>query len=291
LRGRFAARQHVNDQGGGGRVVAHGGHLLIPFNQGRPQGGFQHLRLGHRIVRLGHAVRDRMAGEFLALFGRQLADAMSHATADGNLFEDRPVSETEFEAFHSGRWSCCINLATFQVKPAKIAKKRGHSRSNVRFYLNNWQNSHENIPLLPGGLGRLTLTIGSNQFLFPMIRRDLGRISRNQQRSLPNRPWSVADQGRFRKNLPRLAAKDQGFPAKQCQSAGFLRVSAANDGNKNGLLSKSAGNLGLFLDEQTKETVIFTVRLSRDLAGDATCATASACGWSLLAGCRRRNRE
>jgi len=95
------ASGHGGDAGGGaGRAVAHGAHLRVPFDQCRPQGGLQHFHLRICVDRLGDLGGDGKLRNLLGMFGGQLADAVGHASANGDLFENRLVSEAEFEAFH-----------------------------------------------------------------------------------------------------------------------------------------------------------------------------------------------
>ena len=70
--------------------------------------------------------------------------------------------------------------------------------------------------------------------------------------------------------VPRFAAKQRRFPAKQPKSAGLLRMSHGTYGNIIRLLSISGGNLGLFSTKKIQKTVILAVHANRGFAGEAT---------------------
>jgi hypothetical protein len=52
------------------------------------------------VGRLGDLGGDGKLRNLFGMFGGQLADAVGHSSANGYLFENRLVSEAEFEAFH-----------------------------------------------------------------------------------------------------------------------------------------------------------------------------------------------
>jgi len=95
--------------------------------------------------RLGHTVRHKIGSDVFPVRGGQLGDAGRHATADGNLFKNRLVSEAEFEAFHGFLTMLRTDMANSPGKTTKSAGIRGNSARKAVNSVKELVKSHKNL--------------------------------------------------------------------------------------------------------------------------------------------------